>query len=175
MGTDEVERADLPTRVVHTLRDRGLTVATCESLTAGLVAATLAEVPGASAVLRGGLVTYATELKSTLAGVDAALLARVGAVDPEVAQQMAAGAARVCGADLGIACTGVAGPDPQDGKPVGLVYLGLARGATTHVREITLAGGREAIRRATAAQLLGMLEESLAAARPRISTRPGFR
>lgn len=111
--------------VIAAATQRGLTVATCESLTAGLLAASLADVPGASAVLRGGLVTYATELKHALAGVDADLLSERGAVDPDVAQQMARGAAEVCGADFGISCTGVAGPDPQDGKPVGRVYIGL--------------------------------------------------
>lgn len=111
--------------VIAAATQRGLTVGTCESLTAGLLAASLADVPGASAVLRGGLVTYATELKHALAGVDADLLSERGAVDPDVALQMARGAAEVCGADFGISCTGVAGPDPQDGKPVGRVYIGL--------------------------------------------------
>lgn len=111
--------------VIAAASQRGLTIAACESLTAGLLAASLADVPGASAVLRGGLVTYATELKHTLAGVDADLLAQRGAVDPDVALSMARGAAQVCGAELGISCTGVAGPDPQDGKPVGRVYIGL--------------------------------------------------
>ena len=111
--------------VIAAATQRGLTVATCESLTAGLLAASLADVPGASVVLRGGLVTYATELKHAMAGVDADLLSERGAVDPDVALQMARGAAQVCGADFGISCTGVAGPDPQDGKPVGRVYIGL--------------------------------------------------
>ena len=113
--------------VIVAATQRGLTVATCESLTAGLLAASLADVPGASAVLRGGLVTYATGLKHSLAGVDADLLSERGAVDPDVALQMARGAAEVCGADFGVSCTGVAGPDPQDGKPVGRVYIGLWR------------------------------------------------
>lgn len=112
--------------VIEAAAQRGLTIATCESLTAGMIVSALADVPGASAVLRGGLVTYATELKHVLAGVDADLLAARGAVDPEVARQMARGAASVCSSDFGISCTGVAGPDPQDGKPVGRVYIGLA-------------------------------------------------
>ena len=111
--------------VIAAATQRGLTVSTCESLTAGLLAASLADVPGASAVLRGGLVTYATGLKHSLAGVDADLLSERGAVDPDVALQMARGAAQVCGADFGVSCTGVAGPEPQDGKPVGRVYIGL--------------------------------------------------
>lgn len=128
-GVDAVGAAGEPRpaarEVIAAATQRGLTVGTCESLTAGLLAASLADVPGASAVLRGGLITYATELKHALAGVDADLLGERGAVDPDVALQMARGAAQVCGADFGISCTGVAGPEPQDGKPVGRVYIGL--------------------------------------------------
>lgn len=102
------------------------TVATCESLTAGLVAATLADVPGASAVLRGGLITYSTELKAELAGVLTAALNIQGPVHPETARRMAQGAALRCGSHWGVSCTGVAGPDPQDGHAVGEVYFGYA-------------------------------------------------
>ncbi|MGP6172964.1 CinA family protein [Corynebacterium sp. A21] len=111
--------------LVAALREVGQTLACCESLTAGLAAATIAEVPGASAVLRGGLITYATDLKHTLAGVDAAVLAEHGPVAAATAAQMASGARQVCGADWGLALTGVAGPDPQDGHPVGEVFLGI--------------------------------------------------
>lgn len=114
------------TELVRTLDRVGQTVACCESLTAGLLSATIAEVPGASRVLRGGLVTYATDLKETLAGVDSAVLEQHGPVAAETAAQMAQGARRVCGADWGLALTGVAGPDPQDGHPVGEVFLGVA-------------------------------------------------
>lgn len=112
-------------RVVADGTSAGLTVATAESLTAGLVAATVATVPGASAVLRGGLVVYTTALKHDLAGVDADLLAARGPVDPDVAGQLARGAAQRCGADVGVGVTGVAGPDPQDGHPVGEVWIGV--------------------------------------------------
>jgi len=104
------------------LRSR-LTVAVAESLTGGRVAAALTAVPGASAVLRGSVTAYATDLKARILGVDAALLSRVGAVDAEVARQMALGVRKVCGADVGIATTGVAGPSEQDGKAVGTVYV----------------------------------------------------
>ncbi|MGV0326105.1 CinA family protein [Corynebacterium confusum] len=112
--------------MVTALKERGETVAWCESLTAGLGAATLATVAGASAVLRGGLVTYATELKTTLAGVDSALIAEHTVISASVAEAMAAGARARCGADWGLALTGVAGPDPQDGHAVGEVWAGLA-------------------------------------------------
>lgn len=149
--------------VVAGLADRRLTLATAESLTAGLMAATLVTVPGASAVVRGGLITYATDLKARLAGVDPELLARVGPVDAEVAVQMAQGAARACGADLGLACTGVAGPEPQDGKPVGLVHLALAHAAGTEHREHRFSGDRAAIRAATTAAGIALLAEHLQA------------
>lgn len=104
------------------------TVATAESLTAGLLAAVLAEIPGVSAVLRGGLVCYATDLKASLAGVDGDLLRTRGAVDPDVARQLARGARLRCGADIGIGLTGVAGPDPQDGVPAGTVFVAAEAG-----------------------------------------------
>lgn len=109
--------------LVAAARAAGLTVATAESLTAGQIAAAIAAIPGASAVLRGGLIVYATDLKHGLAGVDADLLAQHGPVNAGVVRELAAGAARRCGADIGIGATGVAGPDSQDGHPVGEVYL----------------------------------------------------
>ena len=115
-----------PARLVAELTRRGETLAFTESLTAGLGSATVAAVPGASAVLRGGLVTYATDLKHSLAGVDKQLLADVGPVSADTAIAMADGARRVCGADWGVSLTGVAGPDPQDGHPVGEVFVGIA-------------------------------------------------
>ncbi|MBY8338726.1 CinA family protein [Streptomyces spinosirectus] len=109
--------------VVRLLTVRGETLAVAESLTGGLVAAEVTAVPGASKAFRGSVTAYATELKHELLGVDAALLARRGAVDPQVAAQMAAGVRKALGADWGLATTGVAGPEPQDGKPVGTVFV----------------------------------------------------
>lgn len=111
--------------LVELCTDRGLSVAAAESLTAGLVCAGIADVPGASAVLRGGAVTYATEAKAAVLGVDSPLLAARGAVDPDVAQAMAAGARRLFDADLAVATTGVAGPSEQDGNVVGTCYVAL--------------------------------------------------
>lgn len=116
----------LPRSVVAALRGVGQTVATCESLTAGLLAATIAEIPGSSAVLRGGLVTYATELKHELAGVDPETLAEHGPVSLDTAEQMATGARDRCGADWAVSLTGVAGPEPQGAHPVGEVFVGIA-------------------------------------------------
>jgi len=131
---------------VHLLVERGETLAVAESLTGGLLAATIVEVAGVSAVFRGGLVVYATDLKASLAGVPSPLLAAQGPVDPDVALSLASGVRRVCGADWGVATTGVAGPDPQDGKPVGLVYVAVAGPDSRRVDELRLDGGRAAIR-----------------------------
>ena len=120
-------RAPTPERtaaqVVRLLTQQGRTVAVAESLTGGLVVAALVGVPGASRVLRGAVVAYMTDLKASLLGVDPDLLARVGAVDPDVALAMARGVAERLDADYGVATTGVAGPDPQDGTPVGRIYV----------------------------------------------------
>ena len=114
---------DVAAAVVAALTALGATVAVAESLTGGLVTSALVGVPGASAVVRGGVVAYMTDLKTSLLGVDADLLARVGAVDLDVAAAMAGGVAERLGATYGLATTGVAGPDPQDGHPVGEVWV----------------------------------------------------
>ncbi|MEU4442144.1 CinA family protein [Actinosynnema sp. NPDC050801] len=147
--------------VVRALRERGETVATAESLTAGLVTAELTSVPGSSAVVRGGLVVYATDLKHTLAGVDAALLAEHGAVHPEVARQLAVGARERCGATWGLGLTGVAGPDPQDGVPPGTVHLGLSGPSGSLVRSLTLGGDRDQVRTSSTTAVLNLLRAHL--------------
>lgn len=154
---------DVPA-LVHALRDAGATVACAESLTGGLVTARLVEVPGASAVVRGGVVAYATPLKAVLLGVDEALLAEHGAVHPEVARQMAHGVRTRLGADWGTATTGVAGPDPQDGQPVGTVHVAVAGPHGDAVRRLDLPGDRAAIRAGSVDAVLALLAERLAAA-----------
>lgn len=131
------------------LRDRGWTVAVAESLTGGLVAAALVEVPGASQSLRGGVVAYATDVKGSVLGVDRDLLAAHGAVHPEVARQMAERVRALLGADVGLATTGVAGPDPQDGFSPGTVHVAVSTPSGTRVRTLQLTGDRTAIRAAT--------------------------
>jgi len=127
-----------------------LTVAVAESLTGGRVAAAITAVPGASAVLRGSVTAYATDLKAKLLGVDVGLLGRVGAVDGEVARQMALGVRRACGADVGIATTGVAGPSEQDGKPVGTVFVAVVGPDADQalISPVRLSGDRGEIQRA---------------------------
>jgi len=146
---------------VHRLVDRRETVATAESLTGGLLAATLVEIPGVSAVYRGGLVVYATDLKHALAGVSEDLLASRGPVDPDVAAALAAGARERCGADWGLSTTGVAGPEEQDGKPVGLVYVAVAGPSGSAVRELKLSGNRAAIRTESVTSVLQLLTDQL--------------
>lgn len=137
--------------LIERLLSRRWTVAVAESLTGGLVTASLVSIPGASAVVRGGIVAYATPLKHTLIGVDAGLLEAEGPVHPLVALQMAErvrAAAEVDGraADVGIATTGVAGPTPQNGAPVGTVYVAVATPVDTRVEALMLEGSREQIR-----------------------------
>jgi nicotinamide-nucleotide amidase len=153
--------------LVEALAARGLTVAVAESLTGGLVAAELISVPGASAVVLGGVIAYDTELKRTLLGVDGDLLAEHGPVHPEVAEQMAdrvRGVLAVRGrsADVGLATTGVAGPEAQGGHPAGTVYLGIAVGDSVRSVHLQLSGTRQAIREQTVSELLSQLAEQLA-------------
>jgi nicotinamide-nucleotide amidase len=147
--------------VVHALKDRGETLAVVESLTGGLLAATLVDVAGVSAVFRGGLVVYATDLKATLAGVPTDLLDARGPVDPDVAVLLAAGGRERCGADWGLATTGVAGPEPQDGKPVGLVYVAVDGPSGPVVRRLDLDGGRAAVREGAVTAALRLLADQL--------------
>lgn len=132
--------------LVRALGAAGQTMATAESLTAGLLAATVAGVPGASAVLRGGLVVYATDLKHLLAGVSDEVLVAEGPVAASTAEQLAFGARTRCRADWGVGLTGVAGPDEQDGNPVGTVFLGLAGPGHSEVIRLKLRGDRWTIR-----------------------------
>ena len=140
--------------LVSALIERGLTIAVAESLTGGQLVAALIDVPGASATVLGGVVAYNTELKHSVLGVSAELLAEHGPVHPEVARQMAAGvrtALAVGGkpADVGLATTGVAGPESQGGQPVGTVYLGIAVGDRVESVALALSGSRSQIRSAT--------------------------
>jgi nicotinamide-nucleotide amidase len=147
--------------LVRVLVDRRQTLAVVESVTGGLLAATLVEVPGVSAVFRGGLVVYATDLKASLAGVPPDLLAARGPVDPDVAVALAEGGRARCGADWALATTGVAGPDPQDGKPVGLVFVAVAGPSGAAVRRLFHPGDRPSVRAAAVTAALDLLAEQL--------------
>lgn len=152
-------------QVLTLLRGARQTLGTAESLTGGLVAAALTDEPGASAVLRGGVVSYAVEVKSTLLGVPEELIAEHGAVSRQCAEAMASGALRVLGCDWAVATTGVAGPDPSEGKAVGTVHVAVAgrsgRGEQTMAhRALSLHGSRREIREATAGAALGLLRDT---------------
>lgn len=146
--------------LLEMLAARGQTLAVAESLTGGLLAATLVEVPGASRVFRGGLIVYATDLKSSLAGVPEQLLAEHGPVHPAVASALANGARVRCESTWGLATTGVAGPDSQHGIAPGTAYVAIA-GPTAAVRRLDLVGSRAAIRAGTVAAALRLLASTM--------------
>lgn len=141
-------------RLIGLLEERGETLATAESLTGGMVGAALTDVPGVSAVYRGGVVVYATDLKAKLAGVPEDLLAAVGPVHPDTAAALATGVKERLGATYGLATTGVAGPDPQAGIEAGTVYVAAAGPGSVQVRKLQLTGDRTAIRRASVQAVL---------------------
>lgn len=148
-------------QVIGLLRARGQTVAVAESLTGGLLGAALTAIPGASEAFRGGIIAYATELKAGLLGVPAGLLAARGAVDPDVAAAMAAGVRVRLGATAGAATTGVAGPDPADGKQPGTVHIAVSAGGPAVTRALALAGDRDDVRRQTVQEALRLLLDVL--------------
>ncbi|MGI8524047.1 MAG: CinA family protein [Nocardioides sp.] len=139
------------------LEAAGATLATAESLTGGRLAAAVTAVPGASHSYVGGVVSYATELKESLLGVSPALVAEYGVVSSECAAAMATGARAVTGATYALSTTGVAGPDEQEGKPVGTVYVGLSGPQGGTVLAMDLVGGREEICDRTVREALAAL------------------
>lgn len=155
--TDTVE-------VLGRLRRDAQTLAVAESLTGGLLAATLTSVPGASAVFRGSVVAYAGDLKVALLDVPASLVERAGVVSSEVAVAMAEGVRAGCGSTWALSTTGVAGPDEQEGKPVGTVFVGWAGPRGSGSDRLELRGGREEIRAETCGRALSLLRRRLEAA-----------
>lgn len=141
----------------------GVSIACAESVTGGLVSQLLTSVPGASEVVRGGVVAYATEVKVEVLGVSPALIAKAGAVQAEVALEMAAGVARVCSSGIGLGITGVAGPTPQEGAPVGTVHVAVVDTTSnaSRVHSLRLEGTRDEIRVQAATALIGMLLDVL--------------
>jgi nicotinamide-nucleotide amidase len=143
------------------LRDLGLTIGTAESLTGGLVCGALTSVPGASTVVRGGVVAYAGEVKADVLQVDREVLAREGAVSRAVAAELAEGVRAVLGCDVGVSTTGVAGPDPADGRPPGTVFVGASGPWGILVEQLSLSGNREQIRAASVRGALALLAAAL--------------
>lgn len=153
-------------RVVRGARRRGFTIAVAESLTGGRVASAIVAVPRASTVLRLGVVAYAAEMKRRVLKVDGGLLDKHGSVHPKVALQMAEGVRKLAAvgkdiASMGVATTGVAGPDPTDGHAVGVVHIAVSHPGGSIQREFAFEGGRNTIREAATLQALLLLEEAL--------------
>lgn len=153
--------------VLSALDERGWTLGVAESLTGGALCAEVVSVPGASAVLLGGVVAYATSVKATVLGVDAELLARRGPVHPQVALEMAGGVRRVVSvddrpADVGVSTTGIAGPDSPDGQPVGTVHIGIVTPNGAQARAFRFRGDRDSIRAQTVAAALEALLDLVA-------------
>ena len=148
--------------VVATATEKQLAVSTAESLTGGLIAAMLTSVPGSSAVVRGGIVSYVNEVKEQLLGVDGDVLARQGAVDELVALQMARGSLRELNTAVSVAVTGIAGPTGAERRtPVGTVWIGCATKTGTHAQCYHFEGGREAVRLQTVLAALDTLISAL--------------
>lgn len=156
---------DEATLLVSELRSRGTSLATAESLTGGMLGSLVTSVPGASAVYRGGVISYATQVKVELLEVPIEMVNAVGVIDPDVVMQMAQGAARVVGSEIALATTGVAGPDWQDGKPPGTCFIGLfdARDGATYASALTLVGSRQEIREQVCGQAVRFALEHLQA------------
>lgn len=153
--------AELTAHCLGLMRARGETLAAAESLTAGLITATVASVPGASDVLRGGMAAYATEVKIGVLGVDRSVIEQHGVISAECAQAMAERARVVFETDWAVAATGVAGPDEQDGHPVGEVYVAVAGPGRVEAAKLDLEGDRAAIRQGTVEQVMQLLEQLL--------------
>jgi nicotinamide-nucleotide amidase len=151
-----VDEQTMESVVVDLLRERGLTLALAESVSGGLAAARLAAVPGVGEVFRGALVAYASEVKFALLDVPEGPV-----VSAPAARAMAAGVRRLLGADVGLATTGVAGPDEQDGQPVGTVFLGLALGGHVEAREVRLPGDPDRVRQYSVISVLDLLRRRL--------------
>lgn len=152
------------TALVAAAIEANITVATAESLTAGMVSATLAQVPGASGMLQGGVVAYQNPVKTRLLGVPVELLESQGAVDLAVASAMARGVCTAVGSRVGISTTGVAGPEPHQGKQVGTVFIGVALDGEAQAYEYHFAGDREMIRLQAAQEAISLLEQVIKAA-----------
>ena len=149
--TDPVHPA---ARLLDRLREEGRTLATAESLTGGLVGASLTAVPGSSDVYLGGVVSYAISIKTAVLSVPEAIIEDHGVVSEECAVAMAEGARALTGADLAVATTGVAGPGPQDGVPAGTVWVAVSSGADHAATRLALSGDRDDVRRDAAVAAL---------------------
>lgn len=152
--------ADVAARLLERLGVLGWSLGTAESLTGGLLAATVVNVPGASSVFAGSVIAYDPAVKVGVLGVDPQLIEQVGTVDEQVAIQMAKGACLVLDVDLALATTGVAGPGPSEGHPAGTVWLACVSPSGVRTRRLALTGGRAEVRSAAVEAALLLAEEN---------------
>ena len=150
-----------PEEAVERLRSHGASVATAESLTGGALCAALVSMPGASDTVRGGIVAYTVAMKARLLGVDPELIDRAGVVSEEVALAMADGVRAATGAAVGMATTGVAGPEPHGGLPPGRVCVAVVGPAGSCAATLDLEGSREVVSAGTVAEALALLGRGL--------------
>ena len=142
--------------VIHALQ--GKTLATAESITGGGIGAALTSVSGASAVYKGGIISYTNDIKHRILGVPAEILDQYGAVSAPVAKAMAEGARRALEADIAVSVTGLAGPGGDEyGNPVGTVFIGYCDGTVTEVKPCRFSGDRESVRKQTIAEALKLI------------------
>ena len=157
-----MENVDSVYSLVQILKERGLTIATAESCTGGLLGKLITDISGSSAVYPGGIISYASRVKHEILGVDQDDLNTLGPVSAAVARQMAEGVRRVVVADLGVSVTGIAGPNSDEtGRPVGLVYIAASDGQCTLVRERRFDGDRAAVREQAAEAAAELVMELL--------------
>ena len=147
--------------VVRLLREQHLTLSTVESCTGGKLADRIVDVSGASEVYKAGLVTYSNEAKENLAGVDRDIIEKYTAVSSETAAAMAEGCRKKTGTDICVSTTGNAGPEPSEGKPVGLVFIGISTKESTKTLELHLDGNRQKIRERTTVKALTLIRETI--------------
>lgn len=147
--------------LVGDLGSRGITLATAESLTGGDIGALVTAIPGASKTYLGGVISYATEVKVQVLGVSEETVETDGVVSEQCAKEMATGVRDLLKADIGLSTTGVAGPMPQEDKPVGLAYVGVAHGDDVRVKEVNAEGSRWDIRRAVVSAAMDLLAETV--------------
>jgi PncC family amidohydrolase len=164
--TSQITR-EVAAEVLDALRGQGLTLGTAESLTGGGLGELVTSVPGSSSVYVGGVVSYASRVKIEVLGVPREVVEGDGVVSAACARAMAVGVRAVVGADVGVSTTGVAGPEEQEGRPVGLVYIAVADAAGAAVRELRLEGDRAAVRAATARGALLLLKDRILGVDPR--------
>lgn len=157
----EKESVSVEREVVNRLKARKLVISTAESCTGGMIASSIVNIPGASSVFKEGYVTYSDEVKHKLLHVRKSTLKKYTAVSKETAEEMAFGCAKRTGSDLSVAVTGVAGPDTEDGKPVGLVYVSCYYQSRVHVNELHLKGTRSQIREQAANKALELVLDVL--------------